>query len=144
MATLIAKRIRLCSVIAPALFFLALPAVGQMDYIYRFKGVEIPLTLKIDRAILEKGTYDLEFLRTPSPLLYYMRIMKKGKILHLVQGEEFQYPGGGGDRDIPDKPTLRMTKNVMRKSLTMIFESGRLTVIFPLLRARLELPYSED
>jgi hypothetical protein len=142
MAALITKRIRLCPVIASILFFLAPPAAGPMDSIYRFKGVEIPLTLKIDGAILEKGTYDLEFLRTPSPLFYYLKIMKKGKILHVVQGEEFAYPTDA--RDIPPNPTLKMTKNVMRKSLIMIFESGRRALLYPLLRARFELPFGES
>jgi len=147
-AALITKKIRLRLIVVPVLFLLVALAAGSMDSIYRFKGVQIPLALKIEGRILEKGTYDLEFLRTSSPVLYHLRIIKKGKILHLVQGQEVPYSGDASairtSRDVPDKPTLKMAKNTMRKSFIMTFESGRHTVIFPLIRARFELPYSED
>lgn len=112
-----------------------------MNPICRFKGITIPVDLRIEEAILEKGAYDLEFLRYPSPILYYLRIMKKGKILHLVQGEEFAYDNSSV---IPRKPQLKMSKNTVEKRLTLIFESGTDTKIYERVRARYNLDYVEE
>ena len=128
------------------LFFADL-AVAQMDPIYKFKGVNIPVRLKIKADILEKGAYDLVFLRTSSPVLYFIKIMKGGKILDLLQGEEFRYDGTEHDlarnSDIPSNPTLKMNVNESEKLLILIFQSGRLAKKYPLLRARFKLQYEE-
>lgn len=123
-------------------------APAQMIPLNRFKGVSIPVSLKIKDKILEKGMYDLEFRRTPSPVLYYIGIMKGGKTLDLVQGEEWPYGTGivsdiAKDRDIPDKPTLKMAKNTDEKVFIVIFESGRWTRSYPMVRARFKIPYEE-
>ena len=75
------------------LFFADL-AMAQMNPIYRFKGVNVPVKLKVNNKTLEKGGYDLEFLRTSSPVLYFLRIIKGGKILSNFQGEEWPYAHG--------------------------------------------------
>lgn len=113
---------------------------AQMNPINRFKKVTIPVDLNIENSILPKGAYDLEFLRG-NPLSYYLRIMKSGKILHLVQGEQSPYDN---PKDIPKKPTLKMSKNVAEKILTIVFESGYETNIYGKLRASYRLEYKED
>ena len=133
-------------------FILTLLFVGlvmaQMSPVNRFKGVNIPVSLKIDDKILEKGVYDLEFRRTSSPVLYYAAIMKSGKSLSLVQGEEWPYGTGivsdiAKNRDIPQKPTLKMAKNTDEKLFIVIFESGRSASKYPMIRARFKFPYEE-
>ena len=128
------------------LFFADL-AIAQMNPIYRFKGVNIPVRLKIQANILEKSAYDLEFLRTSSPVLYFIKIMKRGKILDLLQGEEFPYDGTEGDiarnSDIPTNPTLKMTMNKSEKLLILVIESGRYARKYPMLRARFKYQYEE-
>ena len=110
----------ICSAILSTMFFFADLAIAQMDPIYRFKGINIPVRLKIKDNVLEKSAYDLEFLRTSSPLLYFIKIMKGGKILDLLQGEEFRYDGTerdiGNNPDLPAKPTLKMTMNKSARS----------------------------
>jgi hypothetical protein len=122
--------------------------MAQMSPVNRFKGVNIPVSLKIKDKILEKGVYDLEFRRSSSPVLYYVGIMKSGKTLGLVQGEEWPYGTGivsdiAKNRDIPDKPTLKMAKNTDEKLFIVIFESGRSAGKYPMIRARFRFPYEE-
>jgi hypothetical protein len=112
-----------------------------MNPICRFKNVSIPVDLRIEGSILAKGNYDLEFLRYPSPILYYLRIMKKGKILHLLQGEEFAYDNSSV---IPRKPQLKMSKNSAEKRLNLVFESGTDTKIYERVRARYGIEYVEE
>lgn len=121
------------------LFFVG-QLTAQMNPIYRFKKVTIPVDLHIKDSILPKGVYDLEFLRA-NPLSYFLRIMKNGKILHLIQGEEFRYDNSS---TIPKNPTLKMKKNNAEKSLIIVFESGYLTRIYGKLRASYRLEYKED
>jgi hypothetical protein len=123
-------------------------AIAQMTPLYRFKGINVPVRLKIKDKIVEKGAYDLEFLRTSSPVLFYIKIMKGGKILGVLPGEEWPYAHGitsdiAHDPEIPAKPTLKMTMNKTEKLFNFIFESGRNTSVYPLMRAKFKLPYEE-
>ena len=122
------------------LVFLVGQLAADMNLINRFKKVAIPVDLRIEGSILPKGEYDLEFLRA-NPLSYYLRIMKKGKILHLVQGKEFIYDDFS---KAPRKPTLKMSKNRAEKLLNIVFESGSDTVIYELCRATYSIEYVED
>ena len=129
------------------LFFADL-AMAQMNPIYRFKGVNVPVKLKVNNKTLEKGGYDLEFLRTSSPVLYFLRIIKGGKILSNFQGEEWPYAHGLVDSiafspEVPQKPTLRMLLNKSEKLLTLVFESGRNAINYPYIRAKFILSYEE-
>ena len=137
----------ICLAILFTMLFFADLAIAQMDPIYRFKGVNIPVRLKIKADILEKGAYDLEFLRASSTVSYFIKIMKGGKILDLLQGEEFRYDGTERDiarnPDIPTKPTLKMAINRSEKLLILTFESGRYHRGYPLLRARFKYQYEE-
>ena len=139
---MIAKRGALTHLMVLLFFiFLARQLAAQMNPIYRFKKVTIPVALHIKDFILPKGAYDLEFLRVPNPLAYYLRILKKGKILHLLQGEDFPYENSSS---IPRKPTLKMSKNKSEKSLIIVFESGSDTENYGNLRARYHLDYETD
>jgi hypothetical protein len=121
---------------------------AQLSPIYRFKGAQLPLNLKVQDKILEKGVYDLDFVRTGSPVLYFVRFMKRGKILGMVQGEELPYANGlisdvAADKTIPVSPTLKMNIDRDKKLLRLVFESGRHSVNYPMIRARFELPFVE-
>ncbi|TRZ88512.1 hypothetical protein D4R89_08085 [bacterium] len=129
-----------CSLVFIFFLFFVGRLTAQMNPIYRFKKVPIPVDLHIEDSILPKGTYDLQFLRA-NPLSYFLMIMKNGKILHLIQGKEFPYDNLS---TIPKKPTLKMSKNKAEKSLIIVFESGYLTKIYPKLRASYRLEYKED
>jgi hypothetical protein len=136
------KRVTILLFLAGLLFFLSVNLPAElMNPICRFKNIDIPVDLRIGDSTLAKGTYDLEFLRYPSPILYYLRIMKKGKILHLLQGEEFAYDNSSV---IPRKPQLKMSKNPVEKKLNLIFESGTDTKIYERVRARYSIDYVEE
>ncbi len=129
-------------------FILAALVQAQMTPIYRFRGVNLPLKLKVEDKVINRGTYDVEFLRTSSPVLFYMRILKRGKILALVQGEEWPYSSGivsdiPKDDSIPKKPALKMSINRDEKLLNFTFESGLHALKYPMVRARFKLPYEE-
>jgi hypothetical protein len=142
------KALARCSLILILTLLFAGLVLAQGTPLNRFKGVNIPVSLKIKDKILEKGVYDLEFRRTPSPVMFYVGIMKSGKILGVVQGEEWPYGTGivsdiYENRDIPQKPTLKMAKNTDEKLFIITFESGRTTRSYPMVRARFKLPYEE-
>jgi len=129
----------ICSIILSIILFCPDFILAQMDPIYRFKNVNIPVGIKIEDQILEKGAYDLDFCRTSSPVAYFVRIMKRGKILDILQGEEFPYE----DRNIPNKPTLKMNRNESENLLILVFESGTSARNFPKLRARFKIQYED-
>ena len=142
------KALASCSLVLILTLLFTVLVLAEMIPLNRFKGVNIPVSLKIKDKILEKGVYDLEFRRTPSPVLFYVGIMKRGKILGVVQGEEWPYGTGivsdiAENRDIPQKPTLKMAKNTDEKLFIVIFESGRWTRSYPMVRARFKIPYEE-
>ena len=133
------KVLTICSIILSIILFCPDFILAQMDPIYRFKNVNIPVGIKIEDQILEKGAYDLDFCRTSSPVAYFVRIMKRGKILDILQGEEFPYE----DRNIPSKPTLKMNRNESENLLILVFESGTSARNFPKLRARFKIQYED-
>lgn len=110
---------------------------AQMVDIGTFKGVQIPCRLSYNDKIVEKGTYDLEFLKDRDSPTCYLRIKKGGKVLCLIDGERRVYPSGGGmfDPNIPDKPTLKMKRDDQNKLLIFDFETGKFG-LFPYLLIR--------
>lgn len=121
-------------------------AYAQMASIYRFRDVGVPLTLKVEQTVIEKGTYDLEFVRSSSPVLYFLRFMKRGKILAIVQGEEWPYDVGlvtEVARSIPKSPIMKMKVNRAEKLLNFVVESGRNNRDYPNLRAVFKLPFED-
>jgi hypothetical protein len=142
------KAFAICLLMLALTLLFADLVMAQMDAVNRFKRVNIPISLKTKDKILGKGVYDLEFLRTASPVLYYLKIRQKGKVLYLLQGKEWPYGGGivsdiAEDPNIPDKPTLKMTRNTTEKLFIIIFESGRLTTKYPMIRAKFEFQYED-
>ncbi len=125
------------------LFFLgfACQLTAQMNPITRFRDVSIPFALKFEKSILPKGTYDLEFLRVPNPKAYYLRIMKKGKILHLVQGKDYPYTS---PKEIPNAPKLHFSRDTVANLLIIVMDSGAYTKPYSKCRARYCIEYEEE
>jgi len=98
--------------------------INQMNPITRFRNVSIPIALYIEKSILPKGEYDLEFLRVPNPKAYYLRIMKKGRILHLVQGKDYPYTE---KKQIPRAPKLHLSRDTAANMLIIVMDSGAYT-----------------
>ena len=130
------------SIILSILLFFADFILAQMSPIYRFKDVNIPVSLKTEDKIMEKGAYNLEFCRASSGPFYYVRIMKIKEVLVILEGEELPY-GLAKGLNIPNKPTLKMTRNQSEKLLILVFESGTVTKIYPMHRARFKIQYDE-
>lgn len=126
---------------------LCCPAFAQMKSLYKFKGVQIPFNLKHKDLIIQKDTYDFEFLRHPTQPIFYLKIKKGRKTLCQLQGERLEYEGAEWeymkDPDIPKNPRMRMKKNLEKKVVYIIFETGKNTEIYPLIKTRFKLEYEE-
>jgi len=120
---------------------------SQLKLLCKFKGVALPYKLKYQDAILEKGRYDLEAVKKTTSTDYYLRIKKGGKVLHLIRGEQWDYQTRGTylmrDPSIPDKPTLKMKKNLEEKVFYITIETGRKNRIVPFARVRFKFEYEE-
>ena len=105
-----------CKVIVCVFFIslLSLPAFAQWEDVSSFKEVQIPFDLKYDEKIIKKGKYEVEILKHTGQTVYYLRIKKKGKKLCLIPGEYLKYID---EKDIPNKPKLRMRRNTAEKLL---------------------------
>jgi hypothetical protein len=140
---MVLKRVlTICSIILSIILFCPDSILAQMEPMSRFKNVNIPVSLKIKDQILEKGAYDLDFCRTSNPPAFFVRIMKRGTFLDLVQGEVFPYDTTE-DRNIPNKPTLKMTRDQSEKLLILVFESGTLMRSCPKARTKFKISYEE-
>lgn len=107
--------------------------MNEMNAMYRFRNVAVPVDLVAGAKVLPMGNYDLEFVRVPTSRWYFVRIMKRGKILHTVQGEEQVYDAA---ETIPKEPKLHMSLNRGEKKLNLVFESGWGTEKYGNIRAR--------
>jgi len=129
-----------------AVLILTGPAAAQLIEIVKFKGVEIPYTLKFEDRILEKGPYDLDTLKNPTTPSCYLRFKKKGTIICLVEGERLDYRDQEvtqtGDSAIPQKPRLKMKRNTAEKVFIFTVETG-LQSKFPSLWLRFKLEYED-
>lgn len=123
------------------------PAYAQMERIYKFKKVQIPFNLKHEGSIVERGKYDLEFLKLQSQNAYYIRLIKKKKFIFTLPGEQLSYKSDKDgmlqfkDPNIPEDPTLRMQKDPNDKILYIIFETGKKTTKNPFIKVRFKLEY---
>lgn len=110
------------------LFFVGI-GFAQLIDLCQFKGVQISYRLKYRDSIIEKGTYDVEALKNPTTPMIYLRIKKGKKIFCLAEGERLQYEGVGMDQmanpKIPDKPTLKMKRDPIRKKFFFFVETGK-------------------
>jgi len=125
---------------------LAGPTAAQLIEISKFKGIEIPYTLKHEDKVLEKGRYDLEAVKNQNSPSYYLRFKQKGKVICLVQGEQLTVEARAGarltDKSIPDNPRLKMKKNAEEKILIFTVETGRRSR-FPFNLLRFKMEYEE-
>jgi len=132
------------SFVVLAASFLASQATAQEVSLFKFRGTQVPVKLKIKDQVADKGVFDLEFVRTSDPAPYAMKVIRRGKVLDVIQGEDWPYDGDNdSDKNVPSKPTLKMTMNRGAKLLTFIFESGTDAHQYPKIRARFRVPYEE-
>jgi hypothetical protein len=128
------------------ILLLASPIFAQLIDIGKFKGVEIPFRLKSGDIVIEKGIYNLEILKNPDTPSCYLRIKKGTKVLCLIEGERLEYEVYGmakmTDPNIPQKPRLKMKRNVEEKVVYFTAETGR-DSLFPYLWLRFKLDYEE-
>jgi hypothetical protein len=128
------------------ILLLASPIFAQLIDIGKFKGVEIPFRLKSQDIVLEKGIYNLEALKNRTTPSCYLRIKKGTKVLCLIEGERLEYEAHGmakmTDPNIPQKPRLKMKRNVEEKVVYFMVETGRESR-FPYLWLRFKLDYEE-
>jgi len=120
---------------------------SQLKLLCKFKGVALPYRLKYQDEVLEKGRYDLEAVKKTTSTDYYLRIKKGRKILFLIRGEQWDYQTRGTylmrDPSIPDKPTMKMKKNLEEKVFYITIETGRKNRIVPFARLRFKFEYEE-
>lgn len=121
-------------------FFLAGPLaaqINQMNRIAYFRGVPIQADLQFKKDVLTQGQYDLEFMRVPNTKAYFLRIKRKGKILHLVQGENYPYTERS---QVCNAPRLCINRDEEANTLVIIVESGAYTRPYSGIRARYIIP----
>jgi len=123
---------------------LVFPVQAQMVDIGKFERVQIPYRLKWEDTVIEKGTYSLEFVKSRDSTACYLKIIKGKKVLCLIMGERIDYVGGGGmlEKNIPDKPTLKMKIDNSQRLYIFNFETGKFG-LFPYLRLRFKLKIAE-
>jgi hypothetical protein len=125
---------------------LAAPAAAQWIPLGKFKGVEIPCTLKYKDKVLEKGKYDIEAVKHPNTPQCYLRFKKNGDEICTVEGEWLTLPVRGGarriDPSIPNTPRLKMKKDTEEKVLIIMLETGRRNPR-PYLLIRFKMEYEE-
>jgi len=111
------------------ILFFASTGFAQLIDLCQFKGVQISYRLKYQDSIIEKGTYDIEALKNPNTPMIYLRIKKGKKLFCLAEGERLQYEGIGMDQmanpKIPDKPTLKIKRDPIRKKFFFFVETGK-------------------
>ena len=128
------------------IFLMAGAVAAQLVDIAKFKGVQIPYTMKFEDKVLEKGKYDLETLKDRNNPTYYLRFKKRGRVICMVEGEQLTVEARGmsrlSDKDIPDNPRLKMKKNTAEKNLIFTVETGRRSQ-FPFQMLQFKLEYEE-
>ena len=126
---------------------LAAPAAAQFIELGKFKGIQIPYTLKYKDVVMEKGRYDLETVKNRNSPSYYLKFKKGGKVICLIEGEQLTVEARGmsrmSDKDIPDNPRLKMKKNTAEKILIVTVETGRRSQ-FPFQLLQFKLEYEDE
>ena len=142
---LMGKPIR-CLLGAIAILILAGPAAAQWVRLGKFKGTEMPYTLKYKNKILEKGPYDIEVVKHPKSPQFYLRFKKNDELIAFVEGEQLTLPVRGGarriDPSIPNTPRMKMKRDTEEKVLIIMVETGRRNPR-PYLLIRFKLEYVE-
>ena len=126
--------------------FLFSPTHAQMKTVSKFRNVVIPIVLKHEDHVLERGKYDLEIMRDVTTHVYFLRIYKGGKAICNVAGEEQSY--GTWDQrsllmnpNIPDDAKLRFKKVPEEKIVNLIFESGKRAGRYPCVMVKFQMQY---
>lgn len=123
-------------------------ASAQMKKIKKFKNVNIPFNLKCDDIIIEKGQYDLEIWAYRAVRQWSLKIIKKGETLCIVSGKILrdECPGARGQEseEIPEDPTLKMSRIPALQIFNIIFETGKLTQYYTCYRVRFQLEYESQ
>lgn len=119
------------------------PATAQMKRVFKFHNVKLPFNLILKNSVIKKGTYHFEFLRHQG--LYYLRILKRSKVLCFISGDQSRYESYGSqkfkDPNIPKNPRLQLKKNPKEKKIYIIFESGKKTRIYPFIKVKFKMEY---
>lgn len=143
------KRVFVSMVGAFLILILLCPLDAQMKGL-KFRGVNIPCTLKYKDTVIEKGKYDLEVMlpETASVRYFYLRIYKKKDALCILSGTKLHYRTEKvselhKDPNIPDHSRLTMRRDKAKKKLYIYFESGKRSLDYPFERIRFEIDYVE-
>lgn len=143
---MLGEKVGRCLIGALIIFLITGPAAAQFVDIAKFKGVQIPYTMKFEDKVLEKGKYDLETLKDRNNPVYYLRFKKSRKVICMIEGEQLTVESRGmsrmSDEDIPDNPRLKMKKNTTEKILIITVETGRRS-LFPFQLLQFKLEYEE-
>lgn len=120
---------------------------GQLKLLCKFIGVELPYRLKYKDVVFEKGKYNLEAVKDRNAPSYYLKIKKGRKVLCLIRGEQLAYTSHGmakpHDPNIPDKPTLKIKKNLEEKVIYFTIETGKKNRMAPYQKLRFKMEYEE-
>jgi len=123
------------------------PVTAQMKRIYKFNKVKLPFGVKVEEKVIPKGTYHFEFLRHQTQAKNYMRICKGSKFLCCLLGAEQQYDTYGRmkfkDPNIPKNPRMEFFKHPIKKTVYIVFESGKKTGVYPFLKVKFKLDPAE-
>jgi len=124
-------------------------AKAQMQTLGEFEGVKISVNLKHEDTVVEKGKYDLEFVKHGQNS-YYLKFKQKNKTVCLITGgERVLYENQGNeallndDPDIPVNARFKMKKNPALKLAYLILETGKHTMICRFYKIRFKIKYEE-
>lgn len=118
---------------------------AQMKKVHKFKKVNFPLHLKHKDMTIEKGNYDLEIMAYRAVRQWGLKILKKGNTICMVPGEILrdECPGARGEKmeDIPEDPTLKMSRMPAKHAFFITFEAGKLTQFYTCYKVRFQMEY---
>jgi len=120
-------------------------AFAQLQELGEFKDVNLAFALRYEDQTLEKGKYDMMFLKN-LPNVFLLKIKKQGKTICLISGgEKVNYPEQGdlsllqGNPDIPRLGKITIKRNPALKIAYIIFETGKEARICPYHKIRFKL-----
>lgn len=124
-------------------------AFAQLQELGEFKDVNLPFNLKHEDLSIEKGKYDMVFLRN-LPSTFLLQIKKQGKIICLISGgEKVNYPEQGNlnllqvNPDIPKFAKITIKRNPALKIAYIIFETGKHAKVCPYHKIRFKFECAE-
>lgn len=127
------------------IILLSSPALAQFRKIHKFKRVQVPFNLKYEGSVFEKGQYDFEIIAHRSIREFQLKVLKRGKTLCIIPGEILRDkpPGARGEEmeGVSDDPTLKMKRIPAKKIVNIIFETGKLTQIYPCFQVQFQMEY---